>query len=80
MVKNGAEIAGMNLLEVKRWPDGWGFPLGGSYRKLKDGDIINCEITPSYGGYCARLARPVSSGSPPEAVFRCHRALVRRCV
>ena len=27
LVKNGAEVAGMNLLDVKQWPDGWGFPL-----------------------------------------------------
>lgn len=65
LVKNGAEVATMNLLDVKQWPDGYGFPLGGSYRKLKEGDIINCEITPSYGGYYAQLVRPIFLGSPP---------------
>lgn len=66
LVKNGAEVASMNLLDVKQWPDGYGFPIGGSYRKLKEGDIINCEITPSYGGYYAQLVRPISLGSPPD--------------
>jgi Xaa-Pro aminopeptidase len=66
MVKNGADAAGMNLLNVKQWPDGYGFPLGGSYRKLKKGDIINCEISPCYGGYYAQLVRPISLGPPPD--------------
>ncbi len=67
MVKNGAEVGGMNLLDVKEWPDGYGFPLGGSYRKLKEGDIVNSEITPSYGGYYAQLVRPISLGTPPDS-------------
>jgi Xaa-Pro aminopeptidase len=66
IIKNGAEVGGMHLLDVKEWPDGYGFPLGGSYRKLKKGDIINCEITPSYGGYYAQLVRPISIGTPPD--------------
>ena len=66
MVKSGAESAGMNLLDVKQWPDGYGFPLGGSNRKLKKGDIINSEITPCYGGYYAQLVRPISLGAPTD--------------
>jgi ectoine hydrolase len=69
MVKAGAEVGGMNLLDVKQWPDGWGFPLGGSYRKLKAGDIVNCEITPCYGGYYAQLVRPISLGTPPDDFY-----------
>lgn len=66
MVKNGAESASMNLLDVKQWPDGYGFPFGGSYRKLIKGDIINSEITPCYGGYYAQLVRPISLGMPND--------------
>ena len=83
MVKNGADVAGMNLLDVKQWPDGWGFPLGGSYRKLKDGDIVNCEITPSYGGYYAQLVRPISIGSPPDDfldLLSIHKEMYRQAV
>lgn len=69
MVKNGAEVGGMNLLDVKEWPDGWGFPLGGSYRKLKKGDIISSEITPCYGGYYAQLVRPISIGAPSDEFY-----------
>jgi Xaa-Pro aminopeptidase len=83
MVCQGAEVGGMNLLDVKQWPDGWGFPLGGSYRKLKDGDIINCEITPSYGGYYAQLVRPISLGTPTDdfyALFDLHKEIYNRSV
>jgi Xaa-Pro dipeptidase len=83
MVKNGAEVATMNLLDVKQWPDGYGFPLGGSYRKLKEGDIINSEITPSYGGYYAQLVRPIFLGSPPADfidLFNIHKEIYRMAV
>jgi Xaa-Pro aminopeptidase len=83
IVKGGAEVGGMNLLDVKQWPDGWGFPLGGSYRKLKGGDIVNCEITPSYGGYYAQLVRPISIGTPPDDFYELlalHKGIYRRAV
>ena len=83
MVKNGAEVAGMNLLDVKQWPDGYGFPVGGSYQKLKDGDIINCEITPCYGGSYAQLVRPISIGSPPSDfvdLLSIHKEMYRQAV
>ena len=83
MVKNGAEVATMNLLDIKQWPDGYGFPLGGSYRKLKKGDIINCEITPSYGGYYAQLVRPISIGTPPDdftELLNIHKEMYRMAV
>jgi Xaa-Pro aminopeptidase len=83
MVKNGAEVGGMNLLDVKEWPDGWGFPLGGSYRKLKKGDIVNSEITPCYGGYYAQLVRPISIGEPPDDfydLFEVHKDIYKNAV
>ncbi len=83
MVREGAEVGGMNLLDVKEWPHGWGFPLGGSYRKLKAGDIVNCEITPSYGGYYAQLVRPISLGTPPDDfydLFELHKQIYRKAV
>ena len=83
MARNGAEVATMNLLGVKQWPDGWGFPFGSSDRKLKKGDIINCEITPSYGGYYAQLVRPISLGTPPDdfyAQLEIDRAMYRMAV
>jgi Xaa-Pro aminopeptidase len=70
LLRNGAEVGGMHLLDVKKWPDGWGFPLGGSYRKVELGDLVNCEITPSYGGYYAQLVRPIFLGTPPDDFYR----------
>lgn len=83
MVKNGAEVAGMNLLDAKQWPDGYGFPVGGSYQKLREGDIVNCEITPCYGGYYAQLVRPISLGAPPDdflELFNIHTEMYRQAV
>jgi Xaa-Pro aminopeptidase len=83
MVKEGAEVGGMNLLDVKQWPHGWGFPLGGSYRRLKGGDMINCEITPSYGGCYAQLVRPISIGQPPDDfydLFNLHKDMYKKAV
>jgi Xaa-Pro dipeptidase len=83
MVREGAEVAGMNLLDVKQWPDGYGFPLGGSYRKLREGDLINSEITPSYGGYYAQLVRSISLGPPPDGfldLLSLHKEMYRLAV
>jgi Xaa-Pro dipeptidase len=83
MVKHGAEVGGMNLLDVKEWPHGWGFPLGGSYRELRKGDIVNSEITPCYGGYYAQLVRPISIGQPPDSfydLFEVHKGIYERAV
>lgn len=66
MVRNGAELGSFTLLNSKQWPDGYGFPHGGSYRKLQQGDIIINEITPCYGGYFVQLVRPISLGTPPD--------------
>jgi Xaa-Pro aminopeptidase len=66
MIKNGAEVGSFTLFTSKQWPDGYGFPHGGSYRHLRQGDIIINEITPCYGGYFVQLVRPISLGTPPD--------------
>lgn len=64
MTRNGAEVGSFSLFNTKQWPDGWGFPLSGTYRKLQKGDVILNEFTPSYGGYAVQLCRPISLGKP----------------
>jgi Xaa-Pro aminopeptidase len=66
MTKAGAEVGSFTLFNSKRWPDGWGFPQGGTYRKLRKGDIILNEISPNYGGYFTQLCRPISLGEPSD--------------
>ncbi len=66
MIKLGAEVGSFTLFNSKQWPDGYGFPQGGTFRKLKRGDIILNEITPCFGGYYTQICRPISIGKPPE--------------
>lgn len=66
MIKAGAEVGSFTLFSSKKWPDGWGFPFGGTNRKLERGDVILNEISPCYGGYHAQLCRPISLGTPPD--------------
>lgn len=67
MIKAGAETGNFILLGSGPWSKRESaIPIGGSARKLKDGDIILNEITVSYGGYFTQLCRPISIGSPPD--------------
>jgi len=64
MIDNGAEVGSFSLFNTKKWPDGWGFPLSGTYRKLEIGDVILNELTPCYGGYFTQMCKPISLGKP----------------
>ena len=64
MISNGAECGSFSLFNSKQWPDGWGFPVNGTYRQLQKGDVILNELTPCYGGYYVQLCRPISLGKP----------------
>lgn len=78
MIKAGAEVGSFTLFNSKKWPDGWGFPQGGTYRKLKKGDIILNEITPCFGGYYIQLCRPISLGKPSDdfmEMFEIHKRM-----
>ncbi len=66
MIKAGAECGSFTLFNTKKWPDGWGFPVNGTYRKLQKGDIVLNEITPCFGGYFVQLCRPICIGKPPK--------------
>jgi Xaa-Pro dipeptidase len=80
MIKAGAEVGSFTLFCSKKWPDGWGFPQGGTYRKLKKGDIILNEITPCFGGYYTQICRPISLGQPPDdflEMFDIHKNMYR---
>jgi len=80
MIKNGAEVGSFTLFNSKKWPDGWGFPHGGTYRKLQMGDVILNEITPCYGGYFVQICRPISLGEPSEdflEMYDIHKGMYR---
>jgi Xaa-Pro dipeptidase len=80
MIKAGAEVGSFTLFNSKRWPHGWGFPQGGTYRKLAKGDVILNEITPNYGGYTVQLCRPISIGKPTDdflEMFEIHKGMYR---
>jgi Xaa-Pro dipeptidase len=80
MIKAGAEVGSFTLFNSKSWPDGWGFPQGGTFRKLKKGDIILNEITPCYGGYYTQICRPIAIGKPAAdfvEMFEIHKNMYR---
>ena len=72
MIRNGAEVGSFSLFNTKQWPDGWGFPYSGTYRKLQKGDVILNELTPCYGGYYVQLCRPISLGKPSDSFMEHH--------
>lgn len=78
MVKAGAELGSFILLLSGSWLEmgNGGIPFGGSERRLRKGDIVLNEITPSYGGCYTQLCRPISIGNPPDnfmEIFQIHR-------
>lgn len=80
MIKAGAEVGSFTLFNSKKWPDGWGFPYGGTNRRLQKGDVILNEITPCYGGYFVQLCRPISLGEPSDdfmELYEIHREMYR---
>jgi Xaa-Pro dipeptidase len=80
MIKAGAEVGSFTLFNSKQWPDGWGFPQGGTFRKLKKGDIILNEITPCFGGYYTQICRPIAIGKPAEdflEMFEIHKNMYK---
>ena len=67
MIRAGGEPPSFTLYCSSPWPDrGVGSPYGPQNRKLKKGDIIYNEITPSYGGYWIQFCRPIALGEPPD--------------
>lgn len=79
MVINGAELGSFLLLDSGSWQTKTGVLAHGASQKiLKQGDIILNEITPSYGGYCVQLCRPISIGTPPDdfmKLYEIHREM-----
>ncbi|OGO44406.1 MAG: hypothetical protein A2137_02940 [Chloroflexi bacterium RBG_16_58_8] len=80
MILAGAEVGSFSLFNSKQWPDGWGFPQGGTYRPLQKGDIILNEITPCFGGYYTQICRPIAMGKPAAdflEMFEIHKEMYR---
>ncbi len=80
MIKAGAECGSFTLFNTKQWPDGWGFPVNGTNRRLQKGDVILNEITPCYGGYTVQLCRPISLGKPSAdfvEMFEIHKGMYK---
>lgn len=67
MIRAGGEPPSFTLYCSSPWPDrGVGSPYGPQNRRLKKGDIIYNEISPSYGGYWVQFCRPIALGEPPD--------------
>ncbi len=80
MIKAGAECGSFTLFNTKQWPDGWGFPVNGTNRRLQKGDVVLNEITPCFGGYYTQLCRPICLGKPPEdflQMFEIYKEMLR---
>lgn len=81
MIKAGAEPGSQLLFCAKQWPDGWGLPHGGSNRRVRRGDVLLMEISPSYGGYFSHLLRPIFLGEPSTdflETLKLHQEMYRR--
>ncbi len=81
MIKAGAEPGSQLLFTSKTWPDGWGFPHGGSQRRIRKGDVLLMEVSPCYGGYFGHLLRPISVGEPSDdflSILDLHKEMYRR--
>jgi Xaa-Pro dipeptidase len=73
LVRAGAEPPSFTLYCSGPWPGkGVGFIYGPMARKLKKGDIVFNEITPSYGGYWVQLCRAISLGEPSDDFKRAY--------
>ncbi len=67
LTRAGAEPPSFTLYCSGPWPEkGVGFIYGPMNRKLKKGDIVFNEITPSYGGYWVQLCRAIVLGEPSD--------------
>ncbi len=77
LIRSGAEPPSFTLYCSGPWPDkGVGFIYGPMNRKLKKGDIVFNEITPSYGGYWVQLCRAIVLGDPSDDFKRAFDAQV----
>ncbi len=73
MTRAGAEPPSFTLYCSGPWPEkGIGFTYGPMDRRLRKGDIVFNEITPSYGGYWVQFCRAIVLGEPSDDFKRAY--------